>query len=501
MPTSSRTHGRRPPVARRAPRRPGVAEVPLEERPFELLATELTPAAWDRLSAARARARRLLAGRAVWSINSTARGGGVAELLRTLVPYWRGDGIDARWLVMEAGPSFFRLTKRIHNMLHGVGAGEPPLGPAERRLYERVSRAVAAAVAPSVAPGDVVLLQDPQTAGLAPLLKSTGAVLVWRCHVGADTPSAPARDAWAFLLPYIDEAHLQVFSRSAFVPEALDRGRVRVFPPGIDPCSPKNQPLAPEAADAILAHCGLTAGPRSAPPSLRTVDLSEGGSLLVRRRCRILREGRPPRPGGEKLVVALSRWDRLKDPVGIARAFARHVREPHARLILGGAAGTYVADDPEGAPVQREVRDAWAALPPDQRARIDMAVLPTADLDENALIVNALQSRADVVVKKSLQEGFGLGVTEALWKARPVVATRVGGQQEQIDHRRTGLLVDDPADLRAFGGAVDELLRRPALGLELGAAGRRDVQRRFLADRHFEGWAAAMGAALAEAGA
>jgi trehalose synthase len=499
MSTSSRTLGRRPPIARRAPRRPGVAEVPLAERPFELLAPELTPVAWDRLTAARARARRLLAGRTVWSINSTARGGGVAEMLRALVPYWRGDGIDARWLVVEAGPSFFRLTKRIHNMLHGVGADEAPLGPAERRVYERVSRAVAAAVAPCIEPGDVVMLQDPQTAGLAPLLKDTGALLVWRCHVGADASTAPARDAWAFLLPYVAETHMQVFTRSAFVPGALAPERVRVFPPGIDPCSPKNQPLAPEAADAILDHCGLAAGGRPAPPSLRTVDLSEGGSLLARRRCRVVREGLPPRLGEDKLVVALSRWDRLKDPVGIARAFARHVREPQARLIIGGAAGTFAADDPEGARVQREVREAWAALPPEQRARVDVAVLPTADLDENALIVNALQSRADVVVKKSLQEGFGLGVTEALWKARPVVATRVGGQQEQIEHGRTGLLVDDPADLRAFGAAVDRLVRRPELGMELGLAGRREVQRRFLADRHFESWAAAIGAALAGA--
>ena len=147
-----------------------------------------------------------------------------------------------------------------------------------------------------------------------------------------------------------------------------------------------------------------------------------------------------------------------------------------------------VADDPEAAHVLAEVNLAWRSLAPPRRERVQVAALPMADLEENALVVNALQREAAVIVKKSLQEGFGLGVTEGMWKAKPVVATRVGGHRDQIEHGRSGLLVDDPTDLRAFAAAVDELLADPVLGLELGAAGRERVRARYLADRHFVSW-------------
>lgn len=145
------------------------------------------------------------------------------------------------------------------------------------------------------------------------------------------------------------------------------------------------------------------------------------------------------------------------------------------------------------------VRSAWSGLPSDQRRRISVVTLPFADVEENALIVNALQRQAAVVVKKSLQEGFGLGVTEALWKVKPVVATRVGGHQDQIEHRRTGLLVDDPADLAAFGAAVERLLDDPGEALEEALAGRETVRRRFLADSHFRHWVTTLRAVLATA--
>jgi trehalose synthase len=198
-------------------------------------------------------------------------------------------------------------------------------------------------------------------------------------------------------------------------------------------------------------------------------------------------------------VVALGRWDRLKDPVGIIHAFAEYVDEPRVRLIVAGPTPYAVADDPEADQVLREARAAWEGLPRSQRRRVDLAVLPMADLDENALIVNALQRDAAVVLKKSLQEGFGLGVTEGMWKARPVIATRVGGQQDQIEHRRTGLLVDDPTDLAAFGAAINELLRDPGAALGLGIAAREVVRTRFLVDRHFVEWTAALRAAITEA--
>jgi trehalose synthase len=469
----------------------GIREVVVGERPFEVLAEELSPFAWQQLRAARERGRALLDGRTVWNINSSASGGGVAETLRATLPYWRGSGVDVRWLVITAGRAFFALTKRIHNLLHGLDSGRR-LSLRDRAFYERVAQALAGLIVPVIRGGDVVMLHDPQTAGLASALRRAGAVVIWRCHVGADELSEPVEHAWQFLLPYVSKSNAQVFTREAFVPPGLDRRRVRVFAPAIDPCSPKNQVIAPDVTDAILRRCGLVL----AEPSSATTPVAErayGGQLTAHRRCTVMREGAPPKLGQQRLVVAVLRWDRIKDPIGIMRAFAQHVEAAATRLVVAGPAGS-VADDPQGSSVLRAARATWRAMPAGQRSRIDLALLPMVDLDENALIVNALQRRAAVVLKKSLQEGFGLGVTEALWKARPVVATRVGGHQDQIQHRHNGLLVD-PADLATFGAAVSELLSQPEQGLRYGLEGREVVRERFLADRHFENWIAAVSAA------
>ena len=246
--------------------------------------------------------------------------------------------------------------------------------------------------------------------------------------------SPPVEAAWSFLLPYVEEADAFVFTRRAFVPDGLPAERVKLLSPAIDPRSAKNRPLAPSAARVLLDRWNLApVGPE------------------------------------DRLIVALGRWDRLKDPIGILHAFADHVEDPRAFLVLAGPEVGVVADDPEAAHVLTEVNLAWRSLAPPRRERVQVAALPMADLEENALVVNALQREAAVIVKKSLQEGFGLGVTEGMWKAKPVVATRVGGHRDQIEHGRSGLLVDDPADLRAFAAAVDELLADPVLGLELGA--------------------------------
>ena len=472
-------------------------EVPLATRSLDALREEIGDGAWERLEAARTSAQRLLMGRTVWLVNSTAQGGGVAEMIRTLFPYWRGEGIDARWLVIEAPGDFFRLTKRIHNLLHGLPVRPP--SARDQAVFDSVARAVGMRALQLVAPDDLVILEDPQTAGLAPILKRAGLVVMWRCHVGADRISAPVEEAWRFLLPYVEAADAFVFTRREYVPPGLDRAREMLLPPAIDPRSSKNQPLHGPLAEAILDRCGLARGQRPRGPV--RVGVAGGRVVEVRRRCRVLREGAPPRLDAHRLVVSLARWDRLKDPVGIIHAFAEHVDDPAARLVVAGPATGAVADDPEGRRVLREVRAAWEALPRSRRARIDLAVLPMVDLQENALIVNALQRRAAVVVKKSLQEGFGLGVTEGMWKARPVVATRVGGHQDQIAHRRNGLLVDDPSDLVAFAAAVNEILENPAEALTLAAAGRERVRERFLADRHFTGWTGALRKAVGETSA
>jgi trehalose synthase len=183
-------------------------------------------------------------------------------------------------------------------------------------------------------------------------------------------------------------------------------------------------------------------------------------------------------------VLQVSRWDRLKDPAGVLQGFTRHIPgELGAHLVLAGPAADSVSDDPEGEQVLRQVRDAWAGLPAAGRARVHLACLPMDDLEENGAIVNAMQRRADVLVQKSLAEGFGLTVTEAMWKSRPVVASGVGGIQDQITDGVNGLLVDDPQDLPAFGRAVTTLLQDRDRAASMGEQAHRRVLEDYLAPR------------------
>ena len=468
----------------RATRKTRLVPVTLGTRPAGSLEPFVSPLAGRELDAAQREAAELLAGRVVWHVSSTARGGGVAEMLRTLAPYWRGAGVDARWLVLEARRDFFAFTKRLHALLHGQDVAPP--GPDDRRLYEEVSVQAARQALAAVAPGDVVVLHDPQTAGLTALIANIDAVVIWRCHVGADLPSEAVRSAWRFLLPYVAPADAHVFTRDTFIPAELRGSRAWRLTPAIDPCSAKNRPLDSRATEAILATSGIVRGPES--PSCLLV-VADGRTVAVRRRCALVEEGPPPRAGEAPLVVALSRWDRLKDPIGIIRGFVSHVEHPAARLVVAGPAVDAIADDPEAAGVLAETRRVWTQLPFADRTRVQLACLPMVDLDENALIVNALQRQASVIVKKSLQEGFGLGITEGLWKSRPVIATRVGGQADQIIDGETGILLDDPADLEGFGAAIDMVLDAADGGAALGRRGRERVRERYLADRHYIGLA------------
>ena len=194
----------------------------------------------------------------------------------------------------------------------------------------------------------------------------------------------------------------------------------------------------------------------------------------------------PPPPATAPLVLQVSRWDRLKDPIGVIRGFVGHTaaQVPEAHLMYAGPAAAAVADDPEGADTMRETRAAWAALPEDVRGRVHLADLPMDDPGENGAIVNALQRHATVVVQKSLAEGFGLTVAEAMWKHRPVVASRVGGIQDQIEDDASGVLLADPYDDAAYGAALTRLLTDPALAARLGDAAHERIRALFLSSRH-----------------
>ena len=424
----------------------------------------------EQLVAQAARVRDVLDGRRVVNVNSTASGGGVAELLAAQLAYARGLGVDATWLVLEGDAEFFEITKRIHNGLYGASGDGGELGGDERARYERTLTKNVERLRAEIRPGDVVVLHDPQPAGLLAPLEAHGARVVWRCHVGFDGANEWTERAWAFVRPYVEGARAFVFTRASFAPPWVDRTRMRVIPPSIDPFAPKNEDLVDGEVLALLVGAGLVAADGARPDA------------RVRRRVEIHGSAEPV-AADAPLVVQISRWDRLKDMEGVLHGFVRHVRAPGAHLVLAGPVVDGVDDDPEGAEVWDETVAAWDSLPPADRRRTHLVAIPMADPVENAFVVNALQRHATVVVQKSLAEGFGLTVAEALWKTRPVVASAVGGIVDQIVDGETGVLVDDPTDLENFGRAVDGLLRDAVLRARLARGGRRYVEEHFLGDR------------------
>ena len=454
----------------------------------ERLAELLTPSRAERLLAQAHRAQRLLDGRTVWNVNATATGGGVAEMLQSLLSYIRGAGIDTRWVVLDGTPEFFRLTKRIHNLLHGTTGDAGPTGEAERATYEHVLAPDLAWLREQVSPGDIVLLHDPQTAGLAAGLREAGAAVIWRCHVGRDAPNDQTERAWAFLRPYAEQADALVFSRRGYAPEWVDPERLAVIPPSLDPFSPKNADLTADRVHATLRTAGLV--------GLDGSDAAaDEGSLLFRRRDggegrvaarqdAVVRGG--PVPPEARVVLQVSRWDRLKDMAGVLTGFCTVLPElpEDVHLHLVGPEVSGVSDDPEGAEVLDECIDVFDQSVPEAQARIHLTCLPMDDVDENAHLVNALQRHAAVVVQKSLVEGFGLTVTEPMWKGRPVLASKVGGIRDQIVDGESGVLLDDPTDLAAFGRQLADLVVDDERCERIGAAARERVREQFLGDRH-----------------
>jgi trehalose synthase len=458
-------------------------EVNVPPLSLERLRGVIDEGAWERLEAGLVRAVELLGERQVWMVNTTSAGGGVAEMLWSWVGLAQGLNIGMRWLTIDGSPEFFTLTKRLHNYLHGELGDGGALGAEERELYERVTAENAESAIAQLGPDDIVWMHDPQTAGLIPRVVESGRTVIWRCHIGADEHNHLTAAGWELLAPYVTKADAAVFSREAFVPEVCAGMRIAIVPPSIDAASPKNQEMAPAQVRAILRQTGLLApdDDDGAPPVYEAPDESEA---RVERHCEVVAGGPLPNPD-VPLVVQVSRWDRLKDPVGVLRGFAEVETDGHgAHLVLAGPSLGSVSDDPDGAAVLAEVAEEWHRLPEEVRSRVLLACLPMDDLDENAAIVNALQRQATIVVQKSLKEGFGLTVTEAMWKGRPVVATDTGGIGDQIEDGVTGVLLRNPLDQTAFAQAVSSLLESPERANAIGAAARESVRANFLENRH-----------------
>jgi len=362
-----------------------------------------------------------LRGVRVRNINTTAVGGGVAEILHQMIPLCRELGIDAVWDVMKGGESFFRVTKAFHNALHGQPGG---LTEEMKAIYRETTEMNLESLALD---GDVVFVHDPQPAGLVQGRRD-GQRWLWRCHIDLSSPN-PA--FWDFLAPIVSRYDGSVFSAPQFarqlpIPQFL-------VAPSIDPLSDKNRELPREKVLEVLERHGID----------------------------------PKRP----VVTQVSRFDRLKDPLGVLEAWRLVRKSQDCQLVLAGGSAD---DDPEGAQVLAEVRER-AGNDPD----VHLLLLPP----DAHLEINALQRGSTVILQKSLREGFALTVSEALWKGRPVVGSAVGGIPLQIEHGVTGLLV---RSVEGAAGAIKRLLSNPDYARELARRGREHVRCNFLLTRHLK---------------
>lgn len=398
-------------------------------------------------------------------INTTTTGGGVAELLEVLTAGLDSDQHDVGWAILEAPPEFFAFTKNLHHLLHGHGERERLLESSASEIYRGATSGPFEHVLNELMPGDTVVLHDAQTLGLVHQTRSKGVRVVWHCHVGSLDDERENKPAlWHFFARDLRAVDAVIVARPEYLSGADVDDKTIAISPAIDPRSPKNLALSPGQIDELLAEMGLSEG--AEPEVLRTNGVRVWQSA--------------PLPADAIAVVQVSRWDPLKDMIGVLRSIPSLRADVH--LILAGPDPEEIPDDPEGLGQFAELIVEFEKLPDAHASRVHILTLSMTDPKKNALWVNALQRRADIVAQKSLEEGFGLTVTEAMFKAKPVVASGVGGISAQIENGITGILVH-PRDLGEFAAAINELAAEPGERERLGAAAQGSVTRRYLMPR------------------
>ena len=363
-------------------------------------------------------------GKTVKMVNSTAVGGGVAEMLNRLVPLLGELEVPTRWEVITGGNDFFEVTKAFHNALHG---NEYELTQAAREIFLAYNEQNRQRMQFTE---DLIVIHDPQPAPLIRSRNDSRSRWVWRCHIDLSNPNA---QVWAFLRPFVAQYDAAIFSSQAFtrqlpIPQYL-------FYPCIDPLSEKNKPLDDSAVQKVCDEFGID---RSRP-----------------------------------IVTQVSRFDRLKDPVGVIQAFKLARKYVDCQLVMAGGGAT---DDPEGAAVLKEVQDAAGG----DRDIIILDLPPWC-----AHEINALQAASTVIVQKSIREGFGLTVTEALWKGKPTIASAVGGIPNQVIQKLTGVLVHS---VEGCAYQIRYLLTHPEFAAQLGRNGREHVKENFLMTTNLRRW-------------
>jgi len=413
-----------------------------------------------------------LKGRTIWMINSTAIGGGVAEMLPSQMRILRELGVSIEWLVIEAKKdAFFDLTKRIHNAIHGSGNGI--FTENDRKIYEEVNRNNLPQALELINDGDIVVVHDPQPMPLAAMIKKEKKVsIIWRCHIGLEDDTEITDAVWKFLEPYTNDYDHFVFSLPAYVPKPL-KNRVSIIPPAIDPLSHKNRELQLHKCIGILYQSGV---------------LDDHKAILYHRYEHLVRKVMPDGSfdvldAGQNLdliyrpiVTEISRWDRLKGFKELMEAFIQmkldnrkngdpksleYKRIEMTLLVLAGPDPAFVSDDPEGKEVLKELTETYKKVDSSMQNDIAILLLPLDNPKENALIVNALQRTSSIIVQNSIQEGFGLTATEAMWKRKPVLVSNAAGLKLQVVHNNTGQINPDPTDIEGLSKTLAYMLNHP----------------------------------------
>ncbi|MDP3296986.1 MAG: glycosyltransferase [Thermodesulfovibrionia bacterium] len=363
-----------------------------------------------------------LSGKVIQNINSTFTGGGVAEILTRMVPLLNQLGVDARWTTIKGNEEFFGVTKKFHNSLHGR---KEHISSEDLSLFLEVNKKN---VGELIFDGDIIFVHDPQPVALISEKKRFGEKWIWRCHIDVSNPD---KRVWEFVRNFVAEYDAAVFSAPNFTQQLPIRQFL--ISPSIDPLSDKNKELPSEVIDSVFDKYGLD-------------------------------KDKP-------IIAQISRFDYLKDPLGVIQAFEMVRKSIDCQLILAGGTAT---DDPESEKVLDEVRERVSGNPD-----IHILLIPP----ESDIEINALQRAATVILQKSIKEGFGLTVTEALWKGKPVVASAVGGIQLQVKNKFTGLLCHS---IEGAAYAIKRLLSNPEYADWLGKNAREHVRQNFLITRHLK---------------
>eukprot|EP01083_Nonionella_stella_P061145 159423_1 len=421
-----------------------------------------------------------LRNRTIWMINSTAVGGGVAEMLPMLIGMFEDVGVTIKWVVISPPSNvnqeaFFDLTKQMHNNIHGAWNPDTmeELGDKHRKILEEVCVANAEEFIPLVQPDDVIVIHDPQPLAMIKFIKQRlNNVVAWRCHIGVDFENDTVYKTWQFLKPYINLADHIIFSLPEYLPKyVVQEGRIpcSIIPPAICPFTPKNIGLSPIELLNVLSKSGVVYRP----------NLSEQWQHKAQRVCgktgNLIPCSTAYNTNYELLMnpvlCEISRWDALKGWSQLIEAFTYVKKNPDKFtdsdmlkkmvLVLVGPDTKFVADDPEGIKVFNDLRDFYVKLGKTDKAIQDQIYIISAPMDntaQNALIINALQRLSSIVIQNSIMEGFGLTVTEGLYKGTPIIASNVGGIKTQVFDQQNGVSIQNPRDYKSVAKAINTMV-------------------------------------------